>query len=511
MTLAPFRSTWLAQTNRALTTNSEPGKLRWNATEIAIIALAAAGLLLRLTIMPHSSYWGDELYSVCAALEQTLKDFFKLWVLPDNSPPTYFLILRVWINAFGSSEAATRLFSALSGCAAVITITTLTSSFLSPRQRLLAATFISVNSIAVYFSQEVRSYSLLLMSSTFVTCYYFQATIGPQPAPSRLPYKFAFWSCFCGLIHFYGTLLAGALALDLFRRNIRSNRGHALLYACSLVPPGGWILFHIVEGGLAAHGGSGFWYPPLSITLLISIAARFLLSANSAGWNIFIVALQAICLTGLMFSLVRKTERAIGIRWEILFVTFAPLLIAALISLKQPIMIYRNCLVSLPAAAILFAVLFHQALGNKLYSSLLVLYTLAGLSGSAILLSNTKWTEMEPWRSSYELLSKTPARIRVAAVLNDDNLSFRRANEFYRNEFDLNTRIDLLFVTRKDLLENGIPLNVDAILVLHGWRVLDEAKKFALQNGFTECTGLSSDSNSAMFISANANNVQCRR
>jgi len=83
------------------------------AADVAICAALSA--VIAGLALATKSLWGDEVLSLIIAThsgEDALAALTK-----DYHPPVYFLLLRGWVAAFGSSELALRVFQALQACA----------------------------------------------------------------------------------------------------------------------------------------------------------------------------------------------------------------------------------------------------------------------------------------------------------------------------------------------------------------------------------------------------------
>jgi uncharacterized membrane protein len=84
---------------------------------LAVLVVSASRGLFR-----SYSYWGDEIFSVFGS-ELPWNEMLSQWILQgDIHPPLYHVLLKLWMNLFGSSELATRFFSFLCGTVALITL-----------------------------------------------------------------------------------------------------------------------------------------------------------------------------------------------------------------------------------------------------------------------------------------------------------------------------------------------------------------------------------------------------
>ncbi len=123
-----------------------------------ILVLSTA---LRLVRLGGQSFWWDEVYSATLAaksLETVIPRF-------GQTPTLYHVLLHFWMY-LGRSDAIIRLLSAITGIAAVWVMYLLGRRLLGDRQGLLAALLVAFSPFHVWYSQEARMYSLLILLST---------------------------------------------------------------------------------------------------------------------------------------------------------------------------------------------------------------------------------------------------------------------------------------------------------------------------------------------------------
>ncbi|MDR2304521.1 MAG: glycosyltransferase family 39 protein, partial [Treponema sp.] len=125
--------------------------------EIAVlIFIVLAGFLLRFNGYLRYSAWNDELYSAAIAANPNLP--FLNTIGDPGNPPFYFILLRLWLKIFGSSEQSGRFLSVILGTAAIVSIYVLVKCFCGKKAALLAALFMTANNYLIGYSQEMRAY-----------------------------------------------------------------------------------------------------------------------------------------------------------------------------------------------------------------------------------------------------------------------------------------------------------------------------------------------------------------
>lgn len=122
-----------------------------------LMALAAA---LRFASIGERSLWFDEAFSAFAA-NRSLRDVYAFAKWGDPHPPLYYLILSVWIKAFGIGETALRSLGAVASVLTVGATWWLGRRLGGPLIGALGAFLTAVAPLHVVAAQEARMYPLL--------------------------------------------------------------------------------------------------------------------------------------------------------------------------------------------------------------------------------------------------------------------------------------------------------------------------------------------------------------
>jgi uncharacterized membrane protein len=121
--------------------------------------LAAA---LRFSTLDVQTFWIDE--SVTVGLLRL--DFSQmLRTIPDteSTPPLYYVVAWLWTRVFGRSEFGLRSLSAVAGTITIPVIYAAAARLAQRRTALFAAGLAAVSPVLVWYSQEARAYSLLVL------------------------------------------------------------------------------------------------------------------------------------------------------------------------------------------------------------------------------------------------------------------------------------------------------------------------------------------------------------
>lgn len=123
-----------------------------------IIALAAA---LRFAHLGAKSIWSDEAFSISMAT-LSWSAFWRMITTSEANMSLYYFVLRGWVH-FGDSSWWVRSLSALFGVATVPVVYRLGREIFSRRAGLLAAFLVAINLFHIQYSQQARSYSLVVL------------------------------------------------------------------------------------------------------------------------------------------------------------------------------------------------------------------------------------------------------------------------------------------------------------------------------------------------------------
>jgi 4-amino-4-deoxy-L-arabinose transferase-like glycosyltransferase len=128
-----------------------------------LAALVAAAAALRFVAIGHQSFWLDESFTV-DLVKRPFGDLVSGIASTESTPPLYYVLAWLWAKLFGTHEAGLRSLSALFGTIAVPVVwRTAREWFGSARAGLIAAALVAFNPFFVWYSQEARSYSLLVL------------------------------------------------------------------------------------------------------------------------------------------------------------------------------------------------------------------------------------------------------------------------------------------------------------------------------------------------------------
>lgn len=345
--------------------------VRRGAVVAAVLgAIILVGALLRFYGLGAQSLWSDELASWRQSHQASIADVIEVGVRPTPYPPAFQILLFFVEKHVGESEIALRVPSAIAGVFAIVAMFFLAKQLYSEREGLIAAGLLAFSYQSVYYSQEARAYSLLLLFSILSAHFWFRAREQLE-VDDRMAASTAAAYAMCAIVtqylHHFGLLLVaiqlGALAL-LFVRRPRAL-GWVLAVAAVVVAAYLPWLGYLIE-----DFGEGHHYLPRPGLHSVSEFWRFLYF-DTSGYLAWFVALLFAIAIGRTLADRRGSGRGDLVAWlrspTALLIAWlvVPFALAYLRSLSSsPILNNRNLLISLPPAMLLLARAMTCALGN---------------------------------------------------------------------------------------------------------------------------------------------------
>ncbi len=127
-----------------------------------LLLLTLAGGVLRFATLDGQSFWYDEAVTV-RLLHMDLGGMLHTIPNSEATPPLYYLLAWLWAKPFGTGEVGLRSLSALVGTAAIPVFYAAATELCSRRVGLVVAALAAFNPLLIWYSQEARSYALLVL------------------------------------------------------------------------------------------------------------------------------------------------------------------------------------------------------------------------------------------------------------------------------------------------------------------------------------------------------------
>jgi mannosyltransferase len=231
----------------------------------AVGALTLVAALIRFVTIASQSYWADE---ALTAYEIHLKFGAMLTAVAhyETTPPLYFIVAWAWAHVFGTGEAALHSLSALAGIAVVPIAYLCGRDLVSRRAGVIAAAFAAVNPFMVWYSQEARSYMLLIALTGASFLWFIRAARDPTTR------NIVWWTIFSALAlatHFFAGFLVAPEAVWLL---LRARSRQALIAGLALAAVQAALLPLAV--GDTSHGVGWIHKTPL-LTRVAQVPTEF--------------------------------------------------------------------------------------------------------------------------------------------------------------------------------------------------------------------------------------------
>lgn len=367
-----------------------------------IAAVTALAALLRFATLDIQSFWFDEAVTV-DLLDQGLGGLLGDIPESESTPPLYYLLAWLWAQVFGLGEVGLRSFSALCGTAAVPLAWLAARELVSARAALAVAGLAAVNPLLVWYSQEARSYALLLLLGT-VSLWLF-ARLLKRPT-GRAAALWALASALALATHYFAVFAVVAEAAVLLA--LARPRRPIVLAAAGVGAAGACLLPLAVaqEGAGYAAFISG---EPLA-ERMAEVVKQLLLGFDSPVEPVSVGVVMAVALAGAALALRAPDDgdrRGIAIAgWIGLAIVALP--VAAAIA-GQDYVLTRNLILAwVPLAIVAAAGLTGRRAGRAGLAALALAGLLMLVSTAGVPVERA-W-QRENWRGAAEAIGKPRAR-----------------------------------------------------------------------------------------------------
>jgi 4-amino-4-deoxy-L-arabinose transferase-like glycosyltransferase len=330
---------------------SEGGRL--TVTLAAIVTLGAA---LRFSTLGVQSYHHDEIITVARVLPGGFIHMLRRVRESESNPPLYYVVAWTWAKAFGTGEVGLRSLSALLGTATIPVAFLAGREALDDRAGLVAAALAAVNPMLIWYSQEARSYAMLILFSA-LSLYFFLRALHSDGRSGLLGWALASAAALCS--HYFAGFAIAIEAVWLLVALSERRRAAALavaataLVGAALVP----LLLSQVNG---THIG---WIASMplpdrlletGVSFLAGETGHVIAQPARPGYAIVPVAFVALAVFLLVRSgSARERHRAL----PPLIVALGAIAAATIVALAgKDYLIERNLLTALPPLIIVLAV-----------------------------------------------------------------------------------------------------------------------------------------------------------
>lgn len=433
---------------------------------LAIILIVGTGL--RFYKLGSESLWNDELASWQQSNYSTIGEVLEFGSIPDTHPPLFQIILFFIIRYFGDTEFHLRFASAISGIASIFAMYWLGKTVFSYREGLIASLLMSVLWVPIYYSQEARNYSFLILFSILATGYWFRIYLNFRDSSgfrlgNAIGYvSFALLACYT---HYFGLLLVtlqglgGVFLSFLNRRALVITFGLYLTVGLGYLP---WVPSMVMQ---FSHTQKVSWVDPPKLT---AFPAFISFTFNRLDPIAIIVLLM---LMFLLINSIIKWRRSQSSRIQDLLISpefllgywlIIPLALVYVISVVwKPFLTQRNLLISLPAVYLLLArSITSLPVSKYLKGALALVFGLIPLYHMIFDMGYYKVSYKEQFREVVEVVLNLDEKYTDAPVI-----AFAKSPEFfnyYFDQFGSSKRVDIMGLEESDFAEIQRHIESDA-------------------------------------------------
>ncbi|KKS17300.1 MAG: Membrane protein-like protein [candidate division WWE3 bacterium GW2011_GWA1_41_8] len=351
-----------------------------------VILIIVLGAYLRLHQLDKESIRLDEAQSIWQASHSL--EFIRNYMAQNVHLPLHNSLLHLWMRIFGASAMSVRVLSAIPGILSLPAIYLLSKEILANRKKaIMALTIASISPFWIWYSREIRMYTLLTLVST-LSYYFFLKIIKESTWRNVATYTLInlvgiYTHYFFSLV----LLVQVVYFLILWRTGLEPRLKYyaksvfklfvasAIVLILAFLP---WAYFqarNTMGGNLSPDLKS-----PSSFNIVLSLF-EFTLGYQPENTTAAIIALWPLTvLIGFVFLKKRKDPLGPGIYLAFLG-AFSPIVIVYVVSLLfQPMYLTRYLISSTPLYYILLAWLLMEMRGR-------VQYVVGGMFFAGIMLS----------------------------------------------------------------------------------------------------------------------------
>jgi mannosyltransferase len=263
-----------------------------------LLILAA---LLRFYRLGHQGFWFDE-GNTALEVRFTPGQMLTLLKHYESTPPLYYAVAWVWSRIFGDTEVGLRSLSALLGVLAVPVGYGAARKLVSRRAGLIAAALIAFNPYLIWYSQEARAYSMVILLTGASLLALAYVRISPSP------WAVAAWAVSCALAlatEYYAVLVIvpeTAYLLYLHRRRRSLWLGLAGLAVWSAP-----LLWFAVSQNATGHAS---WIAPIPLGPRVGqVVPQFLVGYGAPALTALQRVAEAAALVALVLLFTRSDPR----------------------------------------------------------------------------------------------------------------------------------------------------------------------------------------------------------
>jgi 4-amino-4-deoxy-L-arabinose transferase-like glycosyltransferase len=374
----------------------------------AVAALTVLGAALRFARLGAQGFWFDEGNT---ALLVHLPPGRMLGLIPrsESTPPLYYCVAWVWARVFGFAEAGLRSLSAVAGVVAIPVAYATGKKLISKRVGVIAAGLTACSPLLIWYSQEARSYSLLVALSALSLLALAYALEQPRPLTLGC---WVLASALTLATHYYGVLVIVPEALWLLAAHRHDRTAQV---AVGIVALCGLALIPLALGQNAT--GNTKWIAPIPLgSRLGQVIPQFLVGFQTPAQSVLEPLAAALALGALVLLALRSDGAALRRALALGAVALGGLLLnLVLIAVGVDDLITRNLIALWVPAALVVAAGFGARWAGRLGIAGAVALCAIGVT-AAVGVAADRDFQRPDWRVVAQMVGPAPAAGRVILI-----------------------------------------------------------------------------------------------
>ena len=141
-----------------------------------VAGLTALAALLRFSTLGAQSFHHDEIVTAGRVVRASIWHLFDRVVVGESVPPLYYLLAWPWSKLAGTGAIGLRSLSAAAGVAAIPVAYLIGAQLRGRGTGIAAAALVATNPMLIFYSQEARAYSLLVLLSSLSLLFFLRAS-----------------------------------------------------------------------------------------------------------------------------------------------------------------------------------------------------------------------------------------------------------------------------------------------------------------------------------------------
>jgi mannosyltransferase len=266
-----------------------------------LAALTALAAILRFSTLHVQSFWFDEAVTV-RLLRGSFGHMLSGIGGSESTPPLYYALAWVWSRVFGHGEVGLRSLSALAGTLFVPVAYAAARELASRRIAFAIAALAAFNPLLIWYSQEARSYSLLVLFAGLSFLYFVRLLREPSGR------GYVLWTLASALAiatHYFAAFVVAPEALWLLL--VARDRRRPALAVTALLAVGGALLPLLLRQRRLDL--TSFITQSSIAKRLVLVGKQFVVGYSSPAQVVVVVLAACLVLAALWLVYARVVER----------------------------------------------------------------------------------------------------------------------------------------------------------------------------------------------------------